>query len=102
MRGNKSDTAQVKWVMVAETQGQYIYQAVCSSICHTMYTVTEWGRKLGWAVSVWLFCDVLRPECQNYDGSILAFGAQNILAFGAQNEKNCTLRKIRFVALLNF
>jgi len=28
------------------------------------------GRKLGWAVSMWLFCDVLRPECQNYDGSI--------------------------------
>ena len=34
-------------------------------VCHTMYTVTERrGRKLGcsWA---------LRPECQNYDGSIL-------------------------------
>ena len=39
--GSKSDTAQVRWVMVAETQGQYIYQAVCSSICHTMYAVTE-------------------------------------------------------------
>ena len=23
------------------------------------------GKELGWAVSVWLFCDVLRPECQN-------------------------------------
>ena len=67
-RGNKSDTAQVRWVMVAETQGQYRYQAVCNSICHTMYTVTERrGRKLGWAVSVCLFCNVLRPECQNYD-----------------------------------
>ena len=29
-------------------------------------------------MSVWFFCDVLRPECQNYDGSK-------------------TLRKIRFV-----
>jgi len=33
-----------------------------------MYTVPEWlGRKLGWVVSVWLICDVLRPECQNFD-----------------------------------
>ena len=56
--------------MVADTQGQYRCQAVCSSICHTMYTVTEWrGRKLVWAVSVWLFGDVLRPECQKFDGS---------------------------------
>jgi len=47
--------------MVAETQGQYRYHAVCSSVCHTMYTVTERpGRKLGWPVLVWLFCDVLR------------------------------------------
>ena len=70
-RGSKSDTAQVMWVMVAATQEQYRCQAVCSSICHTLYTVFEWrGRKLGWAVTVWFFCDVLRPECQNFDRSI--------------------------------
>ena len=40
-RGNKSDTAQVRWVMVAETQGQDIHQSVYNSICHTMYTVTD-------------------------------------------------------------
>ena len=40
-RGSKSDTAQVRWVMVAATQGQYRGQAACSSICHTMYSVTE-------------------------------------------------------------
>jgi len=70
-RGCKSDTAQVRWVMAAETQGQYRSQAVCSSIFHTMYTVTEWlGRKLCWVVWVWRFCDVLRPECQKFHPSI--------------------------------
>jgi len=40
-RGNKSDMAPVRWVMVTETQGKYRYQSVCNRICHTMYTVTE-------------------------------------------------------------
>ena len=43
-RGSKSDTAQVRWEMVAETQGQYRCQAVCSCICHTMYSVTDDGE----------------------------------------------------------
>ena len=86
--GRKSDTAQVRWVMVAETQGQYRYPAVCSSICHTMYIVTAWRRimtgkevGLGCVSVALLWCSA--PECQNYYGSI---------------RKILTLRKIRFVS----
>jgi len=39
--------AQVRWVMVAETQGQYRCQAVCSSICHIMYNVIMTGKEVG-------------------------------------------------------
>jgi len=64
-RGCQSDTAQVRWVMAAETPGQYRCQTVCCSIFHTMYTVTErLGRKLCWVVWVWLFCDVLHPNAK--------------------------------------
>jgi len=40
-RGSKSDTAQVSWILVADTQGQYRCQVVFNSICHTVFTVTE-------------------------------------------------------------
>jgi len=43
----QSDMAQVRWVMVAETQGQYRCQAVCSSICHIMYNVIMTGKEVG-------------------------------------------------------
>jgi len=69
--GNKSDTAQVSWVMVAETQGQCRYQAFCSSICHT---------------STLSLC-----QC----GSFVMFFAPNAKIMTEVSEKCFTLRKIR-------
>ena len=38
------------------------------------------GKEVGWAVSVWLFCDVLRPECHNYTSilSVLKFHESHV------------------------
>jgi len=40
--------------------------------CHWM-TGKEVGLGCVSVATVWLFCDVLRPECQNYDGRIEKF-----------------------------
>ena len=70
--------------MVAETQGQYIYQTVYSSICHTMYTVTK-DVEGSWA-----------GLCQC--GSFVMFCAPNARIIKVHDKEE--LRKIRFVVVL--
>jgi len=77
--------AQVRWVLVPETQGHYTCQAVCSSICHTItLSLNDWEGS--WA-----------GLCQC--GSFVMFCAPNAKIL-TKYPKNPTLRKIRFVEIV--